>query len=162
MTTGNKVNVGFTCLGVTAADDKIIVGDENVVHILDKTGTKQTKLKLGGLGNICFLHYNRTSNQILCRGNGKMKCVDLHGRLIYQYDVDGSSGMAVDRDGNVYLGGYSTHDIHRLSSDGQFRDIVLTNTDGINRPYGMTFNNDFTKLFVINNSYSEVQIYNCK
>jgi hypothetical protein len=44
--------------------------------------------------------------------------------------------------------------IHRLSPDGTFRDIVLSKHDGVDRPRGITFNNDFTKLFIINEGQS--------
>jgi hypothetical protein len=37
-----------------------------------------------------------------------------------------------------------------LSPDGTFRDIVLSEHDGVDGPGGITFNNDFTKLFIIN------------
>jgi hypothetical protein len=54
----------------------------------------------------------------------------------------------VDQQGHTYISG--PHDIHRLSPDGTFRDIVLSKHDGVDRPRGITFNNDFTKLFIIN------------
>jgi hypothetical protein len=38
-------------------------------------------------------------------------------------------GLAVDQQGHVYIGG--AHDIHRLSPDGTFRDIVLSKHDGV-------------------------------
>jgi hypothetical protein len=61
---------------------------------------------------------------------------------------------------HVYIGG--EHDIHRLSPDGTFRDIVLSKHDGVYRPCGITFNNDFTKLFIINRTGKTVLVYSCK
>jgi hypothetical protein len=52
--------------------------------------------------------------------------------------------------GHVYISGYDSDDIHRLSPDGTLRDIVLSKHDGVDGPSGITFNNDFTKLFIIN------------
>jgi hypothetical protein len=43
---------------------------------------------------------------------------------------------------------FTEDDIHRLSPDGTFRDIVLSKHDGVDLPRGITFNNDFTKLFM--------------
>jgi hypothetical protein len=51
----------------------------------------------------------------------------------------------VDQQGHVYIGG--ADNIHRLSPDGTFRDIVLSKHDGVNKPRDITFNNDVTKLF---------------
>jgi hypothetical protein len=45
-----------------------------------------------------------------------------------------------------------------LSPDGTFRDIVLSKHDGVDEPRGITFNNDFTKLFIINEGQSPSSI----
>jgi sugar lactone lactonase YvrE len=66
------------------------------------------------------------------------------------YNISGLLGLAVDQQGHVYISGADSHDIHRLSPDGTLRDIVLSKHDGVDGPSGITFNNDFTKLFIIN------------
>jgi sugar lactone lactonase YvrE len=66
----------------------------------------------------------------------------------------------VDQQGHVYIS--RADDIHRLSPDGTFRDIVLSEHDGVDEPRGITFNNDFTKLFIINNRGESVLVYSCK
>jgi hypothetical protein len=48
-----------------------------------------------------------------------------------------------------------------LSPDGTFRDIVLSEHDGIDQPLGIAFNNEFTKLFIINRGET-VLVYSCK
>jgi hypothetical protein len=68
----------------------------------------------------------------------------------------------VDQQGHVYTSGHDSHDIHRLSPDGTFRDIVLSKHDGVDEPLSITFNNDFTKLFIINNGGKTVLVYSCK
>jgi hypothetical protein len=40
--------------------------------------------------------------------------------------------------------------------------IVLSKHDGVDWPGGITFNNDFTKLFIINNRGKSVLVYSCK
>jgi hypothetical protein len=49
---------------------------------------------------------------------------------------------------------------------GTFRDIVLSEYDGVDEPWGITFNNDFTKLFIINGAIfgagKTVLVYSCK
>jgi sugar lactone lactonase YvrE len=81
------------------------------------------------------------------------------------YNISGFLGLAVDQQGHVYISGSASNDIHRLSPDGTFRDIVLSKHDGLDTPRGITFNNDFTKLFIINGGISEgktVLVYSCK
>jgi hypothetical protein len=77
-------------------------------------------------------------------------------------NISGLLGLAVDQQGHAYISGLHSHDIHRLSPDGTFRDIVLSKHDGVDRPVGITFNNDFTKLFIINREGESVLVYRCK
>jgi hypothetical protein len=67
----------------------------------------------------------------------------------------------VDQQDHVYISGYDSNDIHRLSPDGTFRDIILSEHDGVDGPLGITFNNDFTKLFILNRGKT-VLVYSCK
>jgi sugar lactone lactonase YvrE len=68
----------------------------------------------------------------------------------------------VDQQGHVYISGYDSDDIHRLSPDGTLRDIVLSKHDGVDVPVGITFNNNFTKLLIINREGKTVLVYCCK
>ena len=97
---------------------------------------------------------------MLRQDGGRLCCINLDGHVIYRYDISGLEGLAVDQQGHVYISG--ADDIHRLSPDGTFRDIVLSKHDGIDSPHGIQFNNDFTKLFIINRSGTTVLVYSCK
>jgi hypothetical protein len=67
----------------------------------------------------------------------------------------------VDQQGHVCISEDELNEIQRLSPDGTFRDIVLSEHDGIDQPLGIAFNNDFTKLFIINGCET-VLVYSCK
>jgi hypothetical protein len=67
----------------------------------------------------------------------------------------------VDGQGHVYISGYDSDDIQRLSPDGTFRDIVLSKNDDVEGPWDITFNNDFSKLFIIDRDET-VLVYSCK
>ena len=97
---------------------------------------------------------------LLRQDDGGLCCINLDGHVIYRYDISGWRGLAVDQQGHVYISG--ADDIHRLSPDGTFRDIVLSKHDGVDGPRSITFNNDFTKLFIINNGGESVLVYSCK
>ena len=112
-------------------------------------------------GYINGLFYNERNDQMLLRHSGGLCCINLDGQVIYRYDIPGEDGLAVDRQGYIYISGLLSNDIQRLSPDGTFRDIVLSKRDGIDQPFGIAFNNNFTKLFVINRGKS-VLVYSCK
>ena len=159
-TTNKKVKIGDTCHGVTAVKDKIYLGGNNKVIILDINGSRVKEVQTDG-GYSCGLFYNERNDQMLVRQSGRLCCINLDGQVIYEYGILGGIGQAVDRQGHVYISGYKTNDIQRLSPDGTFRDIVLSKRDGISGPWGLTFNKDFTKLFVINRGKSAL-VYSCK
>ena len=158
-TKDNKINIGELCGGVTAGKDKIYIGGINKVIILNIDGSLVRKIATTDRINYNLL-YNERNDQLLLRQDGRLCCINLDGHVIYRYDISGFlGGLAVDQQGHVYISG--AHDIHRLSPDGTFRDIVLSKHDGVDRPWSITFNNDFTKLFIINGGKT-VLVYSCK
>jgi hypothetical protein len=163
-TKDNKINIGEWCEGVTAVKDKIYIGGYDKVIILNIDGSLVRKIATNsGLNN--NLLYNERNDQLLLRQDEGLCCINLDGHVIYRYDISGDRGLAVDQQGHVYISGRHSDDIHRLSPDGTFRDIVLSKHDGVDRPRSITFNNDFTKLFIINGGWSggkTVLVYSCK
>ena len=157
-TKDNKINIGEVCVGVTAVKDKIYIGGVNKVIILNIDGSLVRKIATHGYNY--NLLYNERNDQLLLRQDRGLCCINLDGHVIYRYNISGEEGLAVDQQGHVYISG--ADDIHRLSPDGTFRDIVLSKHDGVDRPRGITFNNDFTKLFIINNGGKTVLVYSCK
>ena len=157
-TKDNKINIGEECCSVTAVKDKIYIGGDNKVIILNTEGSFVRKIatNLGFNNNVL---YNERNDQLLLRQKEGLCCINLDGHVIYRYDISGDDGLAVDQQGHVYISG--ADDIHRLSPDGTFRDIVLSKHDGVDWPWSITFNNDFTKLFIINRGKT-VLVYSCK
>jgi DNA-binding beta-propeller fold protein YncE len=158
-TKDNKIEIGEGCLSVTAVKDKIYIGGVHQVIILNIDGSRIGKIAAPGFNN--NLLYNERNDQLLLRQDKGLCCINLDGHVIYRYNISGDDGLAVDQQGHVYISGLVSDDIHRLSPDGTFRDIVLSKHDGVDRPKGITFNNDFTKLFIINRGES-VLVYSCK
>jgi hypothetical protein len=161
-TKDNKINIGLgeRCEGVTAVKDKIYISGGDKVIILNIDGSFVREIATHGSDNNNLL-YNERNDQLLLRQNNRLCCINLDGHVIYTYDISGYHGLAVDQQGHVYISGRDSHDIHRLSPDGTFRDIVLSKHDGVDRPRSITFNNDFTKLFIINEGRT-VLVYSCK
>jgi DNA-binding beta-propeller fold protein YncE len=158
-TKDNKIDIGEICWGVTAGKDKIYIGGLGKVIILNTDGSLVGKIATDRSVNYNLL-YNERNDQLLLRHGMGLCCINLDGHVIYRYDISGYRGLAVDQQGHVYI--CDSHDIHRLSPDGTFHDIVLSKHDGVDGPRGITFNNDFTKLFIINREGKTVLVYSCK
>ncbi|XP_052073668.1 tripartite motif-containing protein 45-like [Mytilus californianus] len=162
MTKGDKVNVGFLCYGITAGRERIYVGSfGGTIKTLDTKGTILKTIQQTS-DDIFFMAYNDIHEQLIVRCSGKLFCIKLDGTLIHRMDVSGTAGVTFDRQGNIYFGGNLTSNIQRLASDGKHCEEMLNEDNGINHPFGMCFNNDFTKLFVINNGCKSVSVYKCK
>jgi sugar lactone lactonase YvrE len=70
--------------------------------------------------------------------------------------VQGIRGIDTDRQGNVYVVGFLSNNILRLSPDGQNSDIIMKKEDGISQPMTLCFSRDFKKLFVSNKRGTQV------
>ena len=160
-TKDNKIEIRETCWGVTAVKDKIYIGGYDKVLILNTDGSCVREIATDGGDNNNLL-YNERNDQLLLRQKDRLCCINLDSHVIYRYDISGFYGLAVDQQGHVYISGHDSDDIHRLSPDGTLRDIVLSTHDGVSWPCGITFNNDFTKLFIINEGGNTVLVYSCK
>jgi hypothetical protein len=160
-TKNTKVKIGDKCYGVTAVKEKIYLGGYSKVIILDVKGSRVVEIK-AYRGYICGLSYNERNDQMVLRNSGGLCCISLDGTVIYRYNISGEDGLAVDRQGHAYISRLQSNNIQRLSLDGTFRDIVLSKRDGIDRPWCITFNKDFTKLFVTCSRGKSVLVYSCK
>ncbi|CAG2218078.1 unnamed protein product [Mytilus edulis] len=146
-----KVNVKFECIAVSAGRDNIYVsGNNGTIKTLDTNGTILQSINHGET-DIYFLLYDNIHEQLIVRFDNKLSCVKLDGTLVFSMDVSGRAGVTFDRQGDIYFGNYHTNNIQRISPDGENCEQMLNQDNGIHYPKGMCFNNDFTKLFVVNN-----------
>jgi hypothetical protein len=159
-TKDNKIEIGEWCVGVTAVKDKIYIGGDRKVLILNTDGSRVREITTDGINY--NLLYNERNDQLLLRQIDRLCCINLDVHVIYRYNISGWQGLALDQQGHVYISGRDSDDIHRLSPDGTLRDIVLSEHDGVDGPGGITFNNDFTKLFIINRDGETVLVYSCR
>ena len=158
-TKDKQINIGEWCKGVTAVKDTIYIGGKGKVLILNTDGSRVREITTRGYNY--NLLYNERNDQLLLRQQGRLCCINLDGHVIYRYDISRCRGLAVDRQGHIYISGDDSNHIRRLSPDGTFRDIVLSEHDGVDGTCGIAFNNDFTKLFNINRNKT-VLVYSCK
>ncbi|XP_052073707.1 E3 ubiquitin-protein ligase TRIM71-like [Mytilus californianus] len=162
MTTSDKVNVGLRCFGITASRDRIYIsGQGGIIKTLDINGTVLKYMQQTS-ENLYFMLYDDSHDHLIVRYNNKLLCIKLDGTHVYSKDTSSVTGVILDRQGYVYFGGYYTHNIQRMSSDWTKCETMLNRDDEIDHPYGMCLNNDFTKLFVINNGCKSVFVYKCK
>lgn len=106
------------------------------------------------------MFYRKDFNQLLCRSTKGLFIVENNDKVNKICQVDGQSGLAIDPQGYIYLSQFASNGIQRLNPEVKPCDDVLTNDKGINQPCCITFNKDYTKLFVVN-GYKSVVIFTC-
>ncbi|VDI24356.1 Hypothetical predicted protein [Mytilus galloprovincialis] len=159
---GKTIEVGKGCYGITTSDDFLVVGQIDEIKLLKQNGEiiKTIVLSVNGYCNVSSLHYNHHDCSIIYCQNGQLRCIQSDGTVLYQHKVPEEADLAVDAQGNVYVSEENKSEIQRLLPEGRFRDVVLSRNDGITNPYAITFNESYTKFFVVNNA-GLVQMYNC-
>lgn len=157
------IKVGKDWYGIATSEDFLAVGKTDEIRILNQNGEiiKNIVLSDDVLSIVLSILFNQHDGSIIYRKYGQVRCIQLDGTVLYQFEVSGESGLAVDDHGNVYVSEDNKSEIHRLLPDGQSRAVVLTGKDGIAKPYSITFNNSFNQLFVTNLS-GLVQVNSCK
>lgn len=159
------IQVGEDCFGITTTGDDVIVGKRKEIKMFKSNGENIRRIVLSDLVDdsnyVSSLDYNPNDGSIIYRTMGMVSCIKLNGTISYRYAVTGEAGIAVDKQGNVYVSESDRSEVQRLSPGGRFNEVVLSNRDKIKDPFAITFNESSTK-FVVTNTKGLVQIYRCK
>ena len=82
-------------------------------------------------------------------------CCDLHGTTQWKFKdervLQGSRGISVDNDGNVYVVGCSSNNVVVISPDGQRHRQLLSSKDGLSYPHVRDYDKATKRLLVVNN-----------
>ncbi|CAG2226552.1 unnamed protein product [Mytilus edulis] len=157
---GNKVSTEESCYGVCANRNNIYLGGIEKIFVLNLQGSFLNKITINNMESIFSLCVNETNQQLICRNSSTLCYVKLTGEIVYQTDVTGAAGLALDRQGNVYYSMKESDEIRRIRKDHSSSDVVLKASDKISRPCAINFSKEFTTFYVINN-FKTVQIFNC-
>jgi sugar lactone lactonase YvrE len=156
--------------GVMWVDDNVYVsgydryGSGGEINILDSHGRHISSISSSRGRGIDYIHH-RDNNIYYTDFYNEVYCIKKDGSNLFTFsspDLQGTFGIDTDRPGNLYVVGWRSHNIVRLSPDGQNSDIVLKKVDGIKKPQTLCFSRDFKKLFVSNEDGKRVDVYNCE
>ena len=133
--TGNK-GLKMLNLSVKSVSD-IINSDMSHIYCLATSGDK--------------LYYANSNSHTVT-------CCDLHGTTQWEFEdervLQGSRGISVDNDGNVYVVGCSSNNVVVISPDGQHHRQVLYAGDGLMNSRVLDYDKATNRLLVVNKSES--------
>ncbi|KAL3890487.1 hypothetical protein ACJMK2_002769 [Sinanodonta woodiana] len=110
------------------------------------------------------LNNSKTRVYVSVSITNSLLCFNMEGKKQYTYSPDNLKcplGVAVDRDDNIYVLGYISHNIHQLSPEGCILQVITTGVPQY--PWAISFDNS-RDTFIITN-YSEgtkLHIYQLK
>ncbi|XP_052064426.1 uncharacterized protein LOC127704427 isoform X1 [Mytilus californianus] len=165
LTLGRCIKPGKGCYAVTCSNGQIWTSDDGTtINQIDTSGnilrsiTTKNEIRDFCIDNDSNIYYTPAvydgNNVYRITPDGQESIFCSHSDLIYSLGID------VDHKGNVYVGGASSDNIHRISSDGKDHQIILAKNDGIKVPWGLCYNRDTKQLLVANDNKTSVAIYN--
>ena len=130
--------------GIATIGDKLITGHYKKVAIQLRTQAglaSQVEVTKGG----CFETHITVSpqgDQFYYRDEHTVVCRGLDGSLLWKYDHDllrYVAGMCTDPEGNVYVVGYKSCNIHQISADRTSNRILVNLSENVKYPSGIIF-----------------------
>ncbi|KAL3888257.1 hypothetical protein ACJMK2_000628 [Sinanodonta woodiana] len=159
------ITTKYKCWGITTAGkgEILVVGDcgndkycwslikagREVIYS-DQYDSSSSYLKYIALNN------SKTRVYVTVNDTNSILCFNMEGKRQYTYSPDNLKspiGVAVDRDDNIYVVGYHSHNIHQLSPEGNIIQVITTGVP--QNPRAISFDNS-KDTFIITN-YSERQ-----
>ena len=150
MKLGEKINLSFHGNGVSCRGNFAYVAASSQIHRVDLQGHQDTVI---AEGNDSYHVKVKDDDTVLFTKYFGNSVHSISGSVQnFQYQNDKLShpfGLGVDRQGNAYVAGHVSHNVHQLSTDGQKHRIILTQNDGINQPHCLEFqpNSDIFLLY---------------
>ena len=141
MKLGEKINLSFPGRGVSCRGNFAYVASSSHIHRVDLQGHNDDKIIADG-NNPWHVKVKDDDTVLYTEYTGGTMNSVSGSVQNFKYKNDKLSnpfGLGVDRQGNAYIAGYSSRNVHQVSADGQKHRIILTQNDGIRSPVCLEF-----------------------
>lgn len=161
-TVTHKFEISGQCSGIVFTNGTIsvsVAGDG--IQVLDMKGQKLKTLPVdvtretfmtGDTDKLYYTHYTTHT----------VHCTTFDQEQVYKFNHDELNfpqALSVDGDGHVFVTGFISNTLLCISPDGQHRQVLLRQSDGLNSPTAVFFERKRKLLLVCTNSASTVGFY---
>lgn len=164
MSCGRKTYIGNQCRSIGCRRGEIWVrSDKNKLITLNVSSGSQVRIIDLTIDPWDICVHQSGDVYFTTFGGSAVYAVTTEGeerQVYFSSELVGTNGLAVDDQGYVYVVGWATNNVHRISPDGKDHDIVLTSDDGIKNPSALAYNSASHELMVINNDSQSVLLFN--
>ncbi|XP_071145775.1 uncharacterized protein [Mytilus edulis] len=143
-----KIEVLYYVHGFCHVNGEFILAYENTLTWINATsGAKIEQTSTNG--DTYYIHANSRKDYICTDGKSVSKMVNNAKVFTYKSDkFSNQRGIDIDRDGNVYICGNGTSNLHQLDKDGKLVRIIPVGSIGIKRPYVIRFKKNINQFLV--------------
>jgi DNA-binding beta-propeller fold protein YncE len=154
----NTVDIGYPCYGTDFSMNRLairVIQKSTSSHIvyLDPNGKLIDRVNIPGGNSTNISLRDDTIKCTNCKTN-TIYCYTLTGQHIWAFKDENvireQMGIALDKNRNVYVAGKGTNNVVVVSPDGKNYRQILTQSDGLNKPYSLRINIDRNELLVYN------------
>lgn len=157
------------CWGVSHSNEQLFVTcwsrDKTEVLVMDMKGT--LKRRISTVQSLpfhtpWFLNASKETLSVSDWGTYVIQCVTTSGVAVSKYrssSLVGPLGMTRDPDGNLYVCGRDSNNIHQISSDRSEQRIFLTEKDGLSQPLNICHRKTDDKLVVTSWMSDKISIF---
>nr|XP_019930368.2 E3 ubiquitin-protein ligase TRIM71 [Crassostrea gigas] len=146
---------GCSCYSIATSGNTTVIGTSNSVEIFDEGfDVKKRRTLSTGLGSMYGVVIDNENN-LICSSFHKhvVKKLNLRGNVLFTYNhekLKNPYGVNTDSEGNIFINGFISNNIHILSRDGKLLRIV----EGVTNPTYIKFQNATNRFFVGNHKGS--------
>ncbi|CAC5410156.1 unnamed protein product [Mytilus coruscus] len=146
----STINTSGDCYGISYNDNNLyVVIGPSIIHVMDLTGKVIRTIPLPS-DRIHDITVDR--DRLVCIDTTSIYC-SLEGKLIWKFKKDKYQDLVrvtTDDEGNVYVTDYNINTVVVLSNDGKHHRKLFTESDGLNKQWGIYFDKKDKILLVCN------------
>jgi DNA-binding beta-propeller fold protein YncE len=170
-----EITVDGLCQGITYSEGNLFVTydkPDSKVQIMDMNGRVFRTFKNNANGGALFyrpwniaVSPDQANIYISDYGNSTVTCMTLDGKVIACYwdkELKGPKGLAVDKEGSVYVCGADSNNIHQLSSNCTKIQVLLHRFHGIQGNTCIAYCTKTNRLYVEWYNRNEIKVYELK
>lgn len=159
----STIKTSGNCFGMSYNDNNLyVVIGQSIIHVMDLTGKviRTIPAPSDGIYDIT-VHRDR----LVCINPRSIYCCSLDGKLMWRFKMDEFKYLrhvTTDNEGNVYVTGRMNNTLLVISDDGKHHRELLTESDGLNRPYGIYYDKKENIVLVCNDSNGKAFLFDVK
>ncbi|CAC5413888.1 unnamed protein product [Mytilus coruscus] len=159
----STIHTSDDCYGISYDDNNLyVVIGKSIIHVMNLTGKVIRTIPLPSV-NIHDITVDR--DRMVCRDVSSIYCCSLDGNLIWIFTNDKFQDLrrvTTDDEGNVYVTNNNTNTVIVISDDGKHYRELLTKSDGLDRPWGISFDKKENVLLVCNFGDGDIFLFDVK